>query len=74
MKKILDYYMVKDAPQDEIEQFLQRLPMQKKIPSAYRNTICFFYLLLLHLRYTFFSTVQENNIAVKVYGKLLCII
>ncbi len=34
MKKILDYYMVKDAPQDEIEQFLQRLPMQKKIPSA----------------------------------------
>ncbi len=30
MKKILDYYMVKDAPQDEIEQFLQRLPMQKK--------------------------------------------
>lgn len=35
MKKILDYFTVEDAPQDEIEQFLQTLPVRRKAPGAW---------------------------------------
>lgn len=73
MKKILDYYTVKDAPQDEIEQFLQTLPLQNKAPRAWDQMklqwkcIPKYYILLLFILtaftiyYLFHRTPEQYN-------------